>query len=186
MVSFFLFSIFNLEASNASVHLMSIHTDVYRRERQNNFKKWLCTLRRALRMCNGQTYTVLRHARTYHFEEITGINWHIYGNRSILKFDPSGWKGSVTYGLGADISFPHSWQRVSETCFRKRSPGRNLGEYRLVRRLDATSTGIPFFFSCSHTALESTVLPHAGIQAMHGFRTNRLGICRVSQFNSFS
>ena len=133
------------------MHLMSIHTDVYR--------KWLCTLRQALRMCNGQTYTVLRHARTYHFEEITWINWHIYGNRSMLKFDPSAWKGSVTYGLGADISFPHSWQRVSETCFRKRSPGRNLGEYRLVRRLDATSTGIPFFFHA--------VTQHSKVQFCH-------------------
>ena len=35
----------------------------------------------------------------------------------------------------------NAWQQVSETWLQKRSPGRNLGEHRLVRRSGATSRG---------------------------------------------
>ena len=43
---------------------------------------------------------------TYHMEEITGRLLYIYRNCFMLGIDPSAGKGSVSYGLGADISLP--------------------------------------------------------------------------------
>ena len=40
---------------------------------------------------------------TYHMEEVTVTLWHTYGSDSLLQIEPSGRKGSVAYGLGADI-----------------------------------------------------------------------------------
>ena len=50
--------------------------------------------------------TVPWYTFTYHLEEVTGNLWHIYGNDAKLQIEPSGWKGFVTYGLGADTSLP--------------------------------------------------------------------------------
>ena len=58
------------------------------------------------RMRSCQIYTILRHNCTYHMKEITFALLHIYRNCVILEIEPSGRKGSVTYGLGADISLP--------------------------------------------------------------------------------
>ena len=63
----------------------------------------------------------------------------------MLQIDPSGWKGSVLNGLGADISLP-AWRQVSETWLQKRPPGRNLGEHRLVQRSGATFRGTALIF----------------------------------------
>ena len=41
-------------------------------------------------------------------EELIGTLLYIYRNCFMLEIDPSGWKGSVPYGLGADISLPLS------------------------------------------------------------------------------
>ena len=53
--------------------------------------------------------------------------------------------GSVSYGLGADLSLPPSLpvgdDRYLNRNSQKRPPGRNLGEHRLVRRSGATSRG---------------------------------------------
>ena len=55
-----------------------------------------------MRICHIYSLTC-----AYHMEEVTYKVLHIYGSCFILKIDPSGWKGSVLYGLGADISLPH-------------------------------------------------------------------------------
>jgi len=56
--------------------------------------------------CAIVKYTVPRHACTYHKEEITRTLSYIYGNWYYLWIEQSGWMGSVSYGLGADISLP--------------------------------------------------------------------------------
>ena len=47
------------------------------------------------------------HSCASHMEEITGKFLYIYRSSFILQIEPSGWKGSVSNGLGADISLPH-------------------------------------------------------------------------------
>ena len=57
-------------------------------------------------MRNCQIPSVPTRTFTYHLEEITGTLWYIYRNDLLIYIEPSGWKGSVTHGLGADISLP--------------------------------------------------------------------------------
>ena len=78
---------------------------------------------------------------TYHMEEITGTLWYIYRNCSMLDIDPSGWKGYVTYGLGADISLPPClatgiWNLVPKATSGPKSRGASLGTklWRHVQR----------------------------------------------------
>ena len=49
--------------------------------------------------------------------------------------------GSVTNGLGADLSLPVGDDWYLKLNSQKRPPGRNLGEHRLVRRSGTTSRG---------------------------------------------
>ena len=58
-------------------------------------------------MCHCQICRMQRHKSMYHKEEITETLFHIFRNYYYLSFELSGWKGSVSYGLGADISLPH-------------------------------------------------------------------------------
>ena len=78
---------------------------------------------------------------TYHMEEITGTLLYIYRNCFILEIDPSGWKGSVPYGLGADISLPPClatgiWNLVPKATSGPKSRGASLGTklWRHVQR----------------------------------------------------
>ena len=69
---------------------------------------------------------------TYHMEEITGTILFIYRNCFIVGIDPSGWKGSVSYGLGADISLPPClatgiWNLVPKATSEPKSRGASLG-----------------------------------------------------------
>ena len=58
-------------------------------------------------MRHCQICRMQRHRRMYHTNEITGTLLCIYRSYYYLWMELSGWKGSVTYGLGADISLPH-------------------------------------------------------------------------------
>ena len=49
----------------------------------------------------------MRNWQMHHMEEIIGMLCYIYGSCYQLWIELSGWKGSVTYGLGADLSLPH-------------------------------------------------------------------------------
>ena len=78
---------------------------------------------------------------TYHMEEITGTLLYIYRNCFILEIDPSGWKGSVQYGLGADISLPPClatgiWNLVPKATSGPKSRGASFGTklWRHVQR----------------------------------------------------
>ena len=76
--------------------------------------------------------TVPWHTFTYHLEEVTGTLWHIYGNDSLLQIEPSGWKGCVTYGLGADTSLPPClptgiWTLVPKAITGPKSRGTSFG-----------------------------------------------------------
>ena len=56
--------------------------------------------------CAIVKYTVPRHTSAYHKEEITRTLSYIYRNWYYLWIELSGWMGSVSYGLGADLSLP--------------------------------------------------------------------------------
>ena len=74
-------------------------------------------------------------------EEITSTPLYIYRNCFMLEIDPSGWKGSVPYGLGADISLPPClatgiWNLVPKATSGPKSRGASLGTklWRHVQR----------------------------------------------------
>ena len=78
---------------------------------------------------------------TYHLEEVTGNLWHIYGNDALLRIEPSGWKGFVIDGLGADISLPPClatgiWNLVPKATSGQKSRGASFGTtlWRHVQR----------------------------------------------------
>ena len=56
--------------------------------------------------CAIVKYTVPRHTCTYHKEEITRTLSYIYINWYYIWIELSGWMGSVSYGLGAELSLP--------------------------------------------------------------------------------
>ena len=60
--------------------------------------------------------------------------------------------GSVSYGLGADLSFPHTLPVGDDRCLnlssQERPTGRNLGGNRLVRRSGTTSRGTVVLVFC--------------------------------------
>ena len=81
------------------------------------------------------------HTCASHMEEISGKFLHIYGSCFMLEIDPSGWKGSVPYGLGADISLPHClatgiWNLVPKATSGPKSRGASFGTklWRHVQR----------------------------------------------------
>ena len=76
-----------------------------------------------------------------HMEEITGKFLHIYRSFYLLQIDPSGWKGSVSNGLGADISLPHClatgiWNLAPKATSGPKSRGASFGTtlWRHVQR----------------------------------------------------
>ena len=78
---------------------------------------------------------------TYHMEGLTGKLLYIYRSCFILGIEPSGWKGSVLYGLGADISLPPClatgiWNLVPKATSGPKSRGASLGTklWRHVQR----------------------------------------------------
>ena len=96
-------------------------------------------LKKHMRSC--QIPFVPRHTFTYHMEEITATLWCIYRNELVVPTEPSGWKGSVTYGLGADISLPHClatgiWTSAPKTITGPKSRGTSFGTtlWRHVQR----------------------------------------------------
>ena len=56
--------------------------------------------------CAIVKYAEARHNWMYHKEEKTRTLCYICRNWYYLRIELSGWKGSVTYGLGADLSLP--------------------------------------------------------------------------------
>ena len=109
-------------------------------------KHWLWTLKCVLLqecMRHCQICRVPRYTWLYHMEEITGTLLYIYWSYYYVSIELSGWKGSVSYGLGADISLPHCLATGIWTLAhpKKRPPGRNLGEHRSVRRSGTVSRG---------------------------------------------
>ena len=110
-------------------------------------KYWLWTLKYVLLqecMRHYQICRVPRYTWIYHMEEITGTLLYIYWSYYYMWIELRGWKGSVTYGLGADISLPPSLpadRYLNLGSPQKRPPGRNLGEHRSVRRSGTASRG---------------------------------------------
>ena len=81
------------------------------------------------------------HTCASHMEEITGKFLHIYRSFYMLQIDPSGWKGSVSNGLGADISLPHClatgiWNLAPKATSGPKSRGASFGTtlWRHVQR----------------------------------------------------
>ena len=86
------------------------------------------------------------HTCASHMEEISGKFLHIYWSCFMLEIDPSGWKGSVPYGLGADISLRHClatgiWNLVPRATSGPKSRGASFGTklWRHVQRYCAHS-----------------------------------------------
>ena len=87
-------------------------------------------LKERMRIC--YVHTVLRHSFFYHMDEITGAPWYIYTNSWLYQIDPSGRKGSVSYGLGADISLPPClatgiWNSAPKATSGPKSRGASFG-----------------------------------------------------------
>ena len=83
-----------------------------------------------MRIC--YVHTVLRHCFFYHMDEITGAPCYIYTNSWLYQIDPSGRKGSVSYGLGADISLPPClatgiWNSAPKATSGPKSRGASFG-----------------------------------------------------------
>ena len=84
-------------------------------------------------MRNCQIPVVQRRTFMYHMEEITGNTFiYIYRNDQLLETEASGWKGSVTYGLGADISLPQClatgiWNLAPKAITGPKSRGTSFG-----------------------------------------------------------
>ena len=85
--------------------------------------------------------TIPRHMYPYHLEERIDTLWYIYGNYLLQQIEPSGWKGFVTYGLGADTSLPHClatgiWTLVQKATSGPKSRGASFGTtlWRHVQR----------------------------------------------------
>ena len=92
-------------------------------------------------MRNCQIPSVPTRTFTYHLEEITGTLWYIYRNDLLIYIEPSGWKGSVTHGLGADISLPPClatgiWNLAPKATSGPKSRGASFGTklWRHVQR----------------------------------------------------
>ena len=110
---------------------------VWNKTRLSNLK-WVFPLERK-RSC--LTFTVPRHTDRYQMEEITRALLHIYRNCCYLGGELIGWKGSVTYGLGADISLPHClaagiWNLAPKATSGPKSRGPSFGTtlWRHVQR----------------------------------------------------
>ena len=114
----------------------------------------------AKHMRNFWISTVPWYTFTYHLEELTGNLWHVHGSDSLLWIEPSGRKGSVTYGLGADSSLPPClatgiWALVPKAIFGPKSRGASFGTtlWRHVQRycshfllfLQVSGSGTLFF-----------------------------------------
>ena len=83
-------------------------------------------------------YRAMTHF-TYHFYEVTGTLRHTYGHDLVLQIEPNGWKGSVTYGLGTEVSLPQCpitgiWKMVPKAITGPKSRGTS------VRRSGATTS----------------------------------------------
>ena len=107
---------------------------------------------------------------TYHLEEVTENLWQIYGNDAILQVEPSGWKGFVTYGLGADTSLPPClatvfWTLVPKATSGPKSRGASLGT-TLCRHVRRYSSHFLLFMQmmCSgHSFLHRLKFPTANL-----------------------
>ena len=107
---------------------------------------WIIVLNFGLRVFEGhmrncQMPTVSGNTFVYRMEEITSTLWYIYWNDPLLQIEPSGWKGSVTYGLGADISLPPClatgiWNLAPKATSGPKSRGASFGTtlWRHVQR----------------------------------------------------
>ena len=96
----------------------------------------LNVLREHMRNCHIHT-----HTSPYHMAEITGTLWHLYRNIPVFIIDPSGRKGSVSFGLETDISLPHClatgiWNLVPKATSGPKSRGPSFGTtlWRHVQR----------------------------------------------------
>ena len=81
------------------------------------------------------------HTCASRLEEGIGKFLHIYGSCFMLQIDPSGWKGYVSNGLGADISLPHClatgiWNLAPKATSGPKSRGASFGTtlWRHVQR----------------------------------------------------
>ena len=93
----------------------------------------------------------LVHTWAYHMEKISRRLFYIYRIWYHLWVELRGWMGSVSHGLGADLSLPPCLSVTTGIlahngegrCLssQKRPTGRNLGGNRLVRCSGTTSRG---------------------------------------------
>ena len=77
------------------------------------------------------------------------VHFDIYAEITPYYNEPSGWKGSVTYGLGADISLPHClatgiWTLAPKAITGPKSRGTSLGT-TLWHHVQRYCTNFPLF-----------------------------------------
>ena len=122
-----------------TIYFVLVCTRTYHRER-NKILEMAPTLPQE-RVRNWQICTVPWHAWRYHMEKITRTLLYIYRNCYLLLIELSEWKGTVTCGRGRNFSPSLPGDRYLRFSWQKRSPGRNFGEHRLVRRSGTASIG---------------------------------------------
>ena len=115
-------------------------------ERNNRSEPWkerFC--KSACAKC--QRHIVSRSTVTYHTEEIT-LYIEIVRLYTSIRVDERDLSRMVTRAIY--LSLTAVWQQISQTWFQKRSPSRNLGGIRSIRRSSATSwsTALNFLFLC--------------------------------------
>ena len=117
--------------------------------------------------CAIVKYAVPRHTWMYHMEEITKKLCHIYRNGYEVVNWVEWMKGiSLIWSRGRLISpsLPVGDDWYLNLSSQKRSPGRNLGEHRSVRRSGTASRGTALLVfglrmrSISRTLIRTTIL----------------------------
>ena len=134
-IHFLLGHCFRKNVKNIKCHVFCV---VYGRQSNYSDPRAECLWKSA---CPIVKFTQYQDTHTYHMEDITGLLLHIYRNCLLLQIEPSGWKGSVSYGLGADISLPPClatgiWNLAPKATSGPKSRGASFGTklWRNVQR----------------------------------------------------
>ena len=89
-------------ACENAIYFAPVVTTMYRMKNNKGSQPWSeCPCKSACAI----NYTLI-HTWAYHMEEISRRLFYMYRNWYYRWNELSGWKGSVSYGLGADLSLP--------------------------------------------------------------------------------
>ena len=125
------------------------------------------------------TNNVVWYTWMYHTDEITKTLCYINRNCDYLWIELSGWKGSVTYGLGADLSLPQCpsvttgiWTLTHKSDLRAEISGSIVWYDALAQRPEVL---LSWFSVCAcAVSLELKFIPHSWKNVFALFWNNAL------------